>query len=200
MSGKPVHICYYSNRCQWSRAFITELGRTPWKNLFHFICVDLSPQRPPIPGWLKKVPTLVLAGDPEPKTDSDVMNWLYEKKMMETQSIAKSGGGNSAPTAGVGGEPDAWSMQEQSSFSKGFGYSGIDVDTSTQGNGGESMPGSFSFLNGGASVGDRSQNSFNTVNESGRKKSKKEELFDKQMEAYQRERDMGTPRGIPRAI
>jgi hypothetical protein len=198
-SQKPIHICYYSNRCQWSRAFITEIGQTPWKGLFHYVCVDPSPSRPPLPSWLKKVPTLVLSGDPEPKTDSDVMNWLYEKKMMETQNVAK-GAGPMVPAAGAGGEPDPWSMQEQSSFSKGFGYSGLDVDTSTQGNGGESIPGAFSFLNGGASPGDRSQNSYNAGTESGRKKSKKEELFDKQMEAYQRERDMGTPRGPARAI
>jgi hypothetical protein len=127
------------------------------------------------------------------------MNWLYEKKMMETQNVGKTTG-PMAPTAGVGGEPDPWSIQEQSSFSKGFGYSGIDVDTSTQGNGGETIPGAFSFLNGGASPGDRSQNSYNSGIESGRKKSKKEELFDKQMEAYQRERDMGTPRGPARTI
>jgi hypothetical protein len=126
------------------------------------------------------------------------MNWLYEKKMMETQAVAK--GGPSAPTPGVGGDPDPWSMQEQGSFTKGFGYSGIDVDTSAQGNGGESIPGAFSFLNGGASPGDRSQNGYNTGSENGRKKSKKEELFDKQMEAYQRERDVGTPRGPARAI
>ena len=201
MSGaqKPSHICYYSNRCQWSRAFITEIGQTPWKGLFHYVCVDPAAGRPPLPGWLKKVPTLVLAGDPEPKTDSDVMNWLYEKKMMETQNVAK--GSATAPAASMGGEPDPWSIAEQSSFSKGFGYSGIDVDTSAQGNGGESIPGSFSFLNGGASVGDRSQSSsYNTTNDSGRKKTKKEELFDKQMEAYQREREVGTPRGPARAL
>ena len=198
-SQKPVHICYYSNRCQWSRAFITEIGQTPWKSLFHYVCVDPSSSRPPIPGWLKKVPTLVLAGDPEPKTDSDVMNWLYEKKMTEVQSV-KSGNNQQTVAPGAGGEPDPWSMMEQTSFSKGFGYSGVDVDTSAQGNGGESIPGSFSFLCGGAGVGDRTSNTINSSNDSGRRKSKKEELFDKQMEAYQREREVGTPRGPARAI
>ena len=201
-SQKPIHICYYSNKCQWSRAFVTEIGQTPWKGLFHYVCVDPSASRPPLPGWLKKVPTLVLSGDPEPKTDSDVMNWLYEKKMKETQNVKKGGAQGPAATAGVGGEPDAWNMQEQSSFSKSFSYSGLDVDTSTQGNGGTSIPGAFSFLSGGAGTGDRSENSFNGggQGESGRKKSKKEELFDKQLEMYQSERNAGTPRGPARAI
>jgi hypothetical protein len=88
---------------------------------------------------------------------------------------------------------------EQSSFSKGFSYSGLDVDTSTQGNGGMSIPGAFSFLNGGASAGDREESNINNSNDTGRKKSKKEELFDKQMEMYQKERNTGTPQGPPRA-
>ena len=195
-SQKPIHICYYSNRCQWSRAFITEIGQTPFKSLFHYVCVDPSASRPPLPGWLKKVPTLVLSGDPEPKTDSDVMNWLYEKKMKETKSVKNNA--TMAPAAGITGEPDAWNTIEQSSFSKGFAYSGLDVDTSTQGNGGTSIPGAFSFLSGGASVGDRSEANLNSADEYGRKKSKKEEMFDKQMEVYQRERNSGTPQGPPR--
>ena len=199
LSQKPIHICYYSNRCQWSRAFITEIGQTPWKGLFHYVCVDPTASRPPLPGWLKKVPTLVLSGDPEPKTDSDVMNWLYEKKMAETNSV-KKGGQQAASPAGAGGEPDAWNIQEQSSFTKGFGYSGLDVDTSTQGNGGLSIPGAFSFLNGAAATGDRSQAGINASSDSGRRKSKKEELFDKQMEMYQQERNSSTPRGPARAI
>lgn len=190
MSGGPRHLCYYSNKCQWSKAFLTELAQTPWKTEFHYICVDPSPTRPQLPSWLKKVPTLVLAGDPEPKTDSDVMNWLYEKKMREGPPQAGRG---DAPAA-MGGEPDAWNVVEQGNFSKGFSYSGLDVDTSAQGNGGTSMPGAFSFLNGAAAPGDRAAGAFPGGNNVGTKKSKKEELFDKQMEAYQRERENGMPR------
>ena len=41
-----------------------------------FVCVDPSPQRPQLPQWLKKVPTLVVAGAAEPLVDNEVMNWL----------------------------------------------------------------------------------------------------------------------------
>jgi hypothetical protein len=118
------------------------------------------------------------------------MNWLYEKKMREGPPQP----GRDGPAPAAGGEPDAWNMIEQGGLSKGFSYSGLDVDTSAQGNGGMSMPGAFSFLNGAAAPGDRSAGAYPGGNNVGTKKSKKEELFDKQMEAYQRERENGMPR------
>ena len=196
--SQPTNLCYYSNKCQWSKAFISELAQTQWKNSFKFICVDPVPGRPALPGWLKKVPTIVVAGEGEPRTDSDVMNWLYEKKMKEGAAEKK---GSSGPSAAMGGEPEAFSMMEQVSFSKGFSYSGLEADTSTQGDGGSTMPGAFSFLNGAAAPGDRAQGGFPGSVEpspSGRGRSKKEDLFDKQMESYQREREMGVQRGPAR--
>jgi hypothetical protein len=57
-----------------------------------------------------------------------------------------------------------------------------------------SIPGAFGFLNGANAAGDRSSQDFNPgKSEQGRNKSKKEELFDKQMEEYQRSRDAGMP-------
>ena len=195
MSSQATNICFYSNKCQWSKAFITELSKTPWKSEFRFICADPSPGRPPLPAWLKKVPTIVIAGEPEPRTDSEVMNWLYEKRMKEGGTEQKG-----APNAQPGdAEPSAFSMMEQMSFAKGFSYSGLDADTSSQGTGGMTMPGAFSFLSGGAAEGDRlSQNipgggGAPSANSSQRR-SKKEEMFDKQMEAYQRDREIGLPK------
>jgi hypothetical protein len=123
------------------------------------------------------------------------MNWLYEKKM-------KEGGVKAGPTmepvaAGGGDEPSAFNMMEQVSFAKGFSYSGVDVDTSSQGAGGMSMPGTFSFLGGAASDGDRLSQDVpggGTPAQNTQRRSKKEEMFDKQMEAYQRERESGMPR------
>ena len=86
MSGGKKHICFYSNSDKWSKAFIEELAGTPWVREFEFICVDpgSTGSRPPLPKWLKQVPTLVINGDEEPvKTDTEVMNWLYERKMKE---------------------------------------------------------------------------------------------------------------------
>jgi len=186
MSNQATNICFYSNKCQWSKAFITELSKTPWKSQFSFVCVDPGPNRPQLPSWLKKVPTIVVAGESEPRTDSDVMNWLYEKRMKEGQQAG-------APPAAAGAaEPSAFSMMENVSFAKGFSYSGLDVDTSSQGGGGMTMPGAFSFLGGEAiSLAQEA----GTPQVSSQRRSKKEEMFDKQMEAYQRDRDNGMPKG-----
>ena len=191
--SNQTNICFYSNKCQWSKAFLTELAKTPWKSQFRFICADPSPGRAPLPSWLKKVPTIVIAGEQEPRTDSDVMNWLYEKRMKEQTSSNSGLQQVGAPSSQE--EPDAFSAAEQMSFAKGFSYSGIDVDSSSQGTGGLSMPGAFGFLNGGSSGGDRlSQDGGVQPAASSQRRSKKEELFDKQMEAYQRDRESGMPR------
>jgi len=189
--SQPTNLCYYSNKCQWSKAFISELAQTQWKSSFKFVCVDPVPGRPALPGWLKKVPTIVVAGEGEPRTDSDVMNWLYEKRVKDAPQ-----GQPGAASAGPGAvEPSAFSIMEQVSFAKGFSYSGIDTDTSSAGDGGMTMPGAFTFLHGGAAEGgaQQGQQGKPTVEEV-RGKSKREQVFDKQMEAYQRDRDLGMPK------
>jgi hypothetical protein len=186
------NICFYSNKCKWSKAFLSELSNTPWKTSFQFICVDPSPSRPQLPKWLTKVPTIVVAGTPEPLTDSEVMNWLYEKKQREMPASQGSGVGPEPS------EPVGFSSIEHRSFGKGLSYSSLDADTSAQGSGGYTMPGTFSFLNGGSSPGERTGQDFpggSSAPDSNRKKTKKEELFDKQMEQYQRERDKGIQMG-----
>ena len=158
-----------------------EISKTPYKGQFQFISVD-SPHNQSLPKWLKKVPTLVIQGESEPRVDSEVMNWLYEKKMMTQESLPQD-----TPT-----EIDGWNSAENVSFAKGVAYSFNNSDTRVEGNGGVSIPGAFSFLNGGNAVGDKSSQEFYPgKSEQGRTKSKKEEMFDKQMEEYQRSRDVG---------
>lgn len=190
----PVHICFYSNRCDWSKAFIEEISKTNYHSQFRFICVDPGPNRPQLPGWLKQTPTLVISGDPEPRTNSDVMNWLYEQKMRD------GGGKGGAGAAGAGGagpmEPEPYLDTEMGG---GFGdtYSFIGADTSAQGDGGLSMKHNFTFLGGQDSMGTREASQFQTTS-SNAKRSKKEELLDKQMQMYKAERDSVGSRGIVR--
>ena len=189
-AGQQEHICFYSNQCQWSKAFLTELAQTPWKSSFRFVCVDPSPNRPPLPSWLKKVPTLVIKGEQQPRTDGDVMNWLSEQRMKSSPGMGGGGGGFAA----AGGDLEPFNMMEHSSFAKGFGYSFNDADTTTQGNGGSTMPGAFSFLNGAAARGEQpSPSMMDTA-----KKSRKEQMMDAQMEEYIKERNRGIPQGPPR--
>ena len=186
------NICYYSNKCQWSKAFIMEVSNTPYKKQFQYVCV-YPPLTQNLPKFLKKVPTLVIQGESEPRVDGEVMNWLYEQKLRNQPSSSTSQQKNSS-------EPDGWNMNENVSFPKGsFGYSFNDSDTTSTGNGGSTIPGAFSFLNGGPGAGDKSSQDFNPGrSEQGRTKSKKEEMFDKQMEEYQRSREVGMPKANPR--
>ena len=191
----PVHICFYSNRCEWSKAFIEELSKTAYHQEFRFIRVDPGPDRPSLPSWLKQTPTLVISGEPEPRTNSDVMNWLYERKM-------KDGGGNKGGGGGAAGgapgpmEPEPYLDTEMGG---GYGdqYSFIGADTSAQWNGGMTMKHNFTYLNGSDGVSTREASNFQTTN-TNEKRSKKEQLLDQQMEAYKMERDKTANRGMIR--
>jgi hypothetical protein len=199
MSVPPIHICFYSNSCKWSKAFLEELAQTPYKKEFRYVCIDPSPNRPSLPSFLNpkvnskaSVPCILITGEPEPRFGSDVMNWLYEKRMKETAKQASTQA--NSPDGAPGGEPMGWNSMEHVSFAKGFGYSFNDSDTTNDGNGGLRLPGAFSLLNGQAATGERTANEFPGGSQQGRSKTKKEELFDKQMEAYQRAREEGMPK------
>ena len=188
--SQKANVCYYSNRCEWSKAFMKELAQTPWANSFSFFCVDAEKRKGPLPAWLKKVPTLVINGEQQPRTDGDVMNWLSEMRLKNSGSGQRSGPG----PAGSEPEPEGWNTMEHSSFARGFGYSFQDADTTTQGNGGSTIPGAFSFLNGTAGPSQGAPPSIADV----RQKSRKEQQFDSQMEDFKKERDQGMPGNIPR--
>ena len=71
--------------------------------------------RPQLPAYVKAVPTLMIRGEEQPRTDSAVMNWLSERRLLERDAVPKAGfntglGGPSAdPTGGVGGGMEAFS-------------------------------------------------------------------------------------------
>ena len=188
----PIHILFYSNRCEWSKAFIEEISKTNYHQELRFICVDPGPNRPALPSWLKQTPTLVISGEPEPRTNGEVMNWLYERKM-------KDGGGSKGGNGGGGQGPAEPEPYLDIEMGGGYGdqYSFIGTDTTTGGTGGLSMMHNFAFLGGSDSVGTREASSFQTTN-TNEKRSKKEELLDKQMESFLKNRDVNMPQRINR--
>lgn len=85
------HRLYYSARCRFCQAFLEELAATSFVPEFQLICVDPSPGRAPLPGWLKTVPSLLVAGEDVARVGpGPVNNWLFERKL---------GGGGSSKSA-----------------------------------------------------------------------------------------------------
>jgi len=76
------HRLYYSTRCRFSQAFLEELAKTPFVPEFQLVCVDPSPSRPPLPPWLKSVPSMMAVGESTPRVGpGPVNNWLFERKL-----------------------------------------------------------------------------------------------------------------------
>jgi hypothetical protein len=186
-SGEPQHVCFYSNKCRWSEGFIKAISQTPYKHEVRFICVDAKPDgsRVKLPAWLKKVPTLVVKGEDEPRTDGNVMNWLSERKLLN-KSDSSTPGGITEPEPWVGGEMGG-------SYTKGFSFIGSsDTNDAPEGN--------FSFLNGQGAVATKTASDMpgGGLGARGQQKSKKEDLFDKQMESYMQQRSSGMPPPVMR--
>jgi len=99
MSGPlPRNLCFFSARCRHSQNFLEELAKTPYAKEFRFISVDpQGGQRPSLPPYVKAVPTLMIDGEREPRTDSQVMNWLSERRLKD-----KSNASQAAATANDG--------------------------------------------------------------------------------------------------
>jgi hypothetical protein len=97
------HLCFYSAKCRFCQTFLEELSRSPYSKEFRFVCVDAKPGigRPQLPSYVKAVPTLMIQGEEQPRTDSSVMNWLSERRLLERDGVPKAGfntglGGTSA--------------------------------------------------------------------------------------------------------
>jgi hypothetical protein len=186
MASQAPNVCFYSTRCRWSDAFIKEIKQTPFVKEVAFVCVDpgADGKRPKLPSWLKQVPTLVVKGEDEPRTNGEVMNWLSERKL-----LANAGPGATAM------EPEPWTSGEMGgSLTKGYALIGAAGDTAPIGN--------FAFLNGADAVATKTASDMPGgglgARGQGGDKTKKERLFDSQMENYMKERSSGMPPPVMR--
>lgn len=180
-SSGQKHVCFYSNRCRWSKAFLEQLKQTPFLNEVQFVCVDPGPDgsRPKLPGWLKQVPTLVVRGEDEPRTNGDVMNWLAERKLLEGKPVQD--------------ELQPWTPGEMGgSFTKSYSL--------IQGDSQDAPEGNFSYLHGANAMATRTASDMpgGGLGARGQDKSKKEKLFDSQMEQYMKDRAAGMPPPVMR--
>lgn len=75
------HTLFYSKKCRYCQAFLEELSTTPYVGEIQLVCVDPSSSRPPLPRWLKSVPSLAVVGESNPRVGpGPVNNWLFERK------------------------------------------------------------------------------------------------------------------------
>jgi hypothetical protein len=131
------NLCFFSTRCRYSQAFLEELARSPFSREFRFVCVDPNPVgvRPSLPPYVRAVPTLMIVGEREPRTDGRVMEWLTERRMRErgeTNAVAARPGapmGSAAPAAPMMGDGPAavFGMDLNGIGDEGFAF--LDDDT-----------------------------------------------------------------------
>ena len=87
------HVCYFSMTCRHCQAFLGELTKTPYAREFQLICVDPSPSRPPLPSWLRGVPSLQIMGEKDPRQGPNATNnWLFERRQRDSATASASAG------------------------------------------------------------------------------------------------------------
>jgi hypothetical protein len=135
----PKNLCFFSARCRFSQNFLEELAKTPYSKEFRFISVD--PQvpngpRPQLPAYVKAVPTLMIEGERDPRTDAQVMNWLSERRLKDTSASSSASSSSSSKGSGLGSASDdglmAFSDEMAISGDEGYAFIGEDM-TATKG-------------------------------------------------------------------
>jgi hypothetical protein len=193
MSGGAKHVCYYSTRCPFSQAFLEELSRTPYSKEFRFVCVDPVPGkgRPALPPEVKAVPMIKIDGEAEYRKDSNVMNWLSERRLRDSSTGPGVGAGDGGLTpffgemCGLGDESFCYIGEDtsasQSAMVRLTGNMASISDTSM------TVPDSRVF--GGA----QTARTHAVPSEMGPKQSAKAKALDDAFTAFQKSREMDLP-------
>lgn len=193
------HVCYYSARCRYCQSFLEELSRSPYNKEFRFVCVD-GPQRPKLPPNIKAVPTLVIAGEPEPRTDGAVMNWLSERRLQERHAPGTTGSGPGGPGHAANGESLGPVGFEDSFGNEGYAY--IGEDTNATSGAMVRLTGNMVGINELSSMTAPTMRGFEPPSHTAtipvQKVSAKTKALDDAFAAYQAKRDMDVGPGIQR--
>ena len=136
-------------------AFLEELARSPFVAEFRFVCVDANEMgvRPTLPPYVRAVPTLMIAGEHEPRIDAAVMNWLSERRLRDRSGVATvgpAGGRTNAPAsvaapAEVG--PMAWGGSDMMMCGGDEGFAYISDNTNPTDSGAVRMAGNMASFN-----------------------------------------------------
>lgn len=120
-----MNTCYISSKCRFSQQFLEALSQTPYFREIKFVNVDTTP-RNQLPSFLRSVPTLVVAGEPQPRTEiSQLMNWISEKRIQENRQPIQAPGGPGAQRPGPGVAPPQASFQDPMAMYEGETFGGF---------------------------------------------------------------------------
>ena len=132
--GDSQIVLFYSNHCEHSKNFVQQLNESNIS--INMVSVDNTP-RHRIPAVVRSVPTLVVAGQPEPLVGDQVFAWL--KAQQQRAASARQQQQKQQQQGGAEDGPTAWQMEEMGgSFSDGYSF----LESAT----GSSIPKSFAFL------------------------------------------------------
>jgi hypothetical protein len=197
MQNQKRHICFFSRKCDTCILFLKELDRSGYLSEFVMQSVDGKP-RSELPRFLKKVPTIVVKeddGSSKTLEGEDCVNWLFTRKMRE-QSASRPAPAASVPSQAMAQVAE---VMEFNQIELGGGremYSFIDEEA-TGGNGSARILKNYDYIAGPPMISAQGQ-MMSPPAAMAPKKSKKEEMFDAQFEAFQRDREMGMPKARPR--
>jgi hypothetical protein len=201
----PKNFCFYSAKCRFSQNFLEELAKTPYSKEFRFISVDVQQngQRPALPPYVKAVPTLMIDGEAGPRTDSQVMNWLSERRLRDEGSpmsrsgpVSGSGSGGRKGGAAAGDNSDGLlAFSDEMAISGDEGYAFIGEEASATKGEMVRMVGTMASVNDLAGIGtskERSQGDSYSAQGAGigtPRQSEKAKALDDALMAYQQMRD-----------
>jgi hypothetical protein len=173
-------------------------------------------RRPQLPTYVKAVPTLMIAGEPEPRVDNQVMNWLMERRLKARSDVAPGGGFMGATTGmggasggAVGGPMALYANEMSGTGDEGFCFIGEEAfsgEKSTVRLGAlmtgindlvhSTVPDSRIFT-GPVAMAATASAGPGTAGPTGRQ-SEKQKAFDAEYQAFLASRDTGVPKGIAR--
>jgi len=112
--------------------------------------------RPTLPPYVKAVPTLMIAGEVEPRVDSQVMNWLSERRLSDRRTVplstpggVRSGGGAAGGSAAAGADvgPMAFGGSDMMFGGGDEGFAYLDDNTNPSSDTMVRMAGNMASLN-----------------------------------------------------
>tara|TARA_Y100000389_G_scaffold136015_2_gene133536 strand:+ start:1398 stop:2033 length:636 start_codon:yes stop_codon:yes gene_type:complete len=137
-------ILFYSSYCNHCKEVINELSNSPLAKSIKYICTDSKSVRGKIPKFIKTVPTLIVGQSDQVLVGKKIIDWVKFNSQTNIGPMEQKQNKNDINPHQVN-DPGAWHVNEMNSFSDMYSF--LDIDTSTQGDGGMSMVHNFELLN-----------------------------------------------------